>query len=48
VNFQTTYDPAASLLATSQAATALAHRSLAQVDRSGAALGTPGISCPAK
>jgi hypothetical protein len=46
VNFQSTYDPAASLLATSQAGTALAHRSLAQVDRAGAGRATPGISCP--
>jgi hypothetical protein len=47
VNFQDGYDPAASLLATSQAGTALAHASLAQVDRAGARKATPRISCPA-
>jgi hypothetical protein len=46
VNFQHGYDPAASLLATSQAGTALAHRSLAQIDRAGAHQATPRISCP--
>jgi hypothetical protein len=48
VNFQHGYDPAASLLATSQAGVALAHKSLAQIDRSGARKATPGISCPKK
>jgi hypothetical protein len=48
VNFQQGYDPAASLIATSQAATALARKSLAQVDRKGAHQATPRISCPKK
>jgi hypothetical protein len=48
VNFQHGYDPAASLLATSQAATALARASLAEIDRRGARRATPRISCPKK
>jgi hypothetical protein len=48
VNFQDGYDPAASLLATSQAGTAFAHRSIAQIDRKGARKATPTISCPKK
>jgi hypothetical protein len=48
VNFQTGYDPDSSLLATSQAGVALAHQSLAQVDRGGARNATPTISCPTK
>jgi hypothetical protein len=46
VNFQQGYDPAASLLATSQAATALARKSLAEIDRRGAHKATPRVSCP--
>jgi hypothetical protein len=45
VNFQQGFDPAASLLATSQAATALARTSLAEIDRTGAHKATPRISC---
>jgi hypothetical protein len=45
VNFQHGYDPAASLRATSQAGVALAHESLAQVDRSGAVKRTPHFTC---
>jgi hypothetical protein len=48
VNFQQGYDPAASLLATSQAGTALARKSLAQIDRAGATKATPRISCTKK
>jgi hypothetical protein len=48
VNFQHGYDPAASLLATSQAGVALAHESLAQVDRKGARKVAPAISCAKK
>lgn len=45
VNFQQGYDPAASLLATSQAATALARKSLAEIDRRGSRKATPRIHC---
>jgi hypothetical protein len=48
VNFQKGYDAAASLLATSQAGTALAGKSLTQITRKGARKATPGISCPTK
>jgi hypothetical protein len=46
VNFQQGYDKAASLLATSQAGTALAGKSLTQITRKGARTATPRISCP--
>jgi hypothetical protein len=46
VNFQQGYDKAASLLATSQAGTALAGKSLTQISRKGARKATPRISCP--
>jgi hypothetical protein len=45
VNFQHGYDPASSLLATSQAGTALSRKSLVAVDRKGARRATPRISC---
>jgi hypothetical protein len=48
VNFQRGYDAAASLLATSQAGTALAGKSLTQISRKGARKATPRISCPKK
>jgi hypothetical protein len=48
VNFQKGYDAAASLLATSQAGTALAAKSLTRISSKGARQATPGISCPKK
>jgi hypothetical protein len=45
VNFQQGYDAAASLLATSQAGTALARSPLATIDRKGAVKATPKIRC---